>query len=400
MGKYKRFYKRLALLCSLLLAIEVGCIFPNAAKEEDTEELPLTSVSAVLIEPISGTILYEKDKDKQLPPASVTKVMTLLLIMEAIEDGKITLDEKVTVSAHAASMGGSQVFLEEGETQTVDDMIKCIAVSSANDACVAMAERIAGSEETFVDRMNKRAKQLGMKNTHFVNCCGLDVDGHLTTAYDIALMSRELTVKHPDIFKYTTIWMDTIVHNTAKGSSEFGLSNTNKLIKQYSGATGLKTGSTSKAKFCLSATATRNDLSLIAVVMAASDSKVRVKEAGMLLDYGFANCTLYKDSHVLKKNLSIPVEQGQSELLSLTGKKSFTYVIPKGQDGKSIKKKITLPKTVKAPVKKGDKVGEVTYYLKKQKIGEVPIIAKNSIKKWNYKDCFDKILDKYLLISN
>lgn len=379
--------------------LDNGVIQKDKKEQAENTDLSLACESAVLMEPVSGEILFEKDKDKQLRPASVTKVMTLLLIMEAIDSQKISYQDKVSVSAHAASMGGSQVFLEEGETQTVEDMLKCIAVSSANDACVAMAEYVGGSEEAFVKSMNAKAKKLGMKNTHFVNSCGLDADGHMTTAYDIALMSRELTVKHPDIFKFTTIWMDTITHVTAKGSKEFGLSNTNKLIKQYNGATGLKTGSTSLAKFCLSATATRNDLSLIAVVMASPDSKERVKDASKLLDYGFANCSMYQDNKVLKNKLMLTVEQGKKEKLSAKAEGNFQYVLTKGQDSGKITKKLAYKKVIKAPVKKGDKVGTVTYYLDNQKIGCVPIQATETVKAWNMADCIRKVWLRYLIAN-
>lgn len=269
------------IILSLFLALQLACtpllsltaqsapityeagISQNAAKKADDNKktgdtLTLSAPSVLLMEAKSGTIIYEKDANKQMPPASITKIMTLLLIFDALDAGKISLEDTVTVSEYAASMGGSQVFLEPGETQNVDTMIKCIAVASANDACVAMAEHIAGSEEEFVARMNQRAKKLGMKNTTFVNCCGLDVDGHLTTAYDIALMSRELITKYPKIHDYSLIWMDTITHETKKGSKEFGLTNTNKLVRQYQYTTGLKTGSTGKAKFCVSATAKKD----------------------------------------------------------------------------------------------------------------------------------------------
>lgn len=231
----------------------------------------------------------------------MTKVMTLLLIFDALADGTITPDTEVTTSEYAASMGGSQVFLEAGEKQTVDTMIKCIAVASANDACVAMAEKIAGSEPAFVEKMNQRSAGLGMTNTHFVNCNGLDTEGHLTTARDIALMSRELITKYPQIEDYSTIWMENITHTTAKGSSEFGLSNTNKLIRQYEYATGLKTGSTSGAKFCLSATARKDGVNMIAVVMAEPDSKTRIKDAIAMLNYGFGKCSIYQDEKALEK---------------------------------------------------------------------------------------------------
>ena len=247
------------------------------------------------MEASTGTILYEKDSDTPRPPASVTKIMTMLLIFDALEEGKIHLDDTVPVSEHAASMGGSQVFLEVGETQSVDTMLKCISVASANDACVCMAEYICGSEEEFVRQMNQRAKELGMNHTTFINCNGLDADGHETSARDIALMSKELITKYPQIHDYCTIWMENITHTTRKGTSEFGLTNTNKLIRQYEYATGLKTGSTGLAKFCVSATAKKNDIELIAVILGADNSKTRFQDAVTLLNYGFASCQIYKD---------------------------------------------------------------------------------------------------------
>ena len=269
-------------------------------KEASNDSLNITAVSAVLIEGNTGQILYEKEKDKELVPASITKIMTLLLIFEAIEEGKIKLEDSVSVSEYAAGMGGSQVFLEPNETQTVETMIKCISIASANDASVAMAEKISGSETEFVKKMNERAAELGMKHTNFKNCNGLDDDiesGHFCSAYDVALMSRELVTKFPQISKYSTVWMDTFTHTTKKGTSEFGLTNTNKLVRTYNGITGLKTGSTSKAKYCLSATATRNGTTLIAVIMAAPDFRVRFSQAASLLDYGFANCVPYQDTY-------------------------------------------------------------------------------------------------------
>ena len=270
----------------------------------DAAELGLTCRSCVLMEASTGTIIYEKTKDERLSPASITKIMTLLLIFEALDSGQITLEEEVTTSSYAKSMGGSQVFLEEGEKQTVETLIKCIVVASGNDASVAMAEHIAGSESEFVARMNKKAEELGMVNTHFEDCCGLtDSDNHYTSAYDVALMSRELIVKHKEIFKYSTIWMENITHVTNKGSSEFGLANTNKLLKQYPYATGLKTGSTSKAKYCVSATASKDGIELIAVVMAAQDYKIRFKEAETLLKYGYGVCRM--KSSVCRKVRSV-----------------------------------------------------------------------------------------------
>ena len=388
----------------LVLLLLISCL-PVSSKAKDVEEkqkasmtdaLTLTAESAVLLEPYTGTVLYEKEKDKVLKPASVTKIMTLLLIMEAMQNKQFTYDDTVMVSAHAASMGGSQVFLEEGETQTVKDMLKCIVVSSANDACVAMAEYVAGSEEAFVDQMNKRAEALGMKHTHFVNACGLDAKGHVTTAYDIALMARELTVKHPEIFEFTTIWMDTITHKTVKGTKEFGLSNTNKLIRHYEGATGLKTGSTSEAKFCLCATASRKGLDLISVVMACPDYKARQKDAAALLDYGFGSCRLYKDEVPLAKTVRIPVSAGKKKTVAAEGKEPFYYVLSNGKEH-TIRKKVTCKKQVSAPVKKGTKVGTVSYYDGKKKIGESSIIATQTVKPWNYWDCFKQVTTGYML---
>ena len=286
----------LALLPGLLLLAQLWAQPVQAAdlgqlllQEEETKEtkekadgaeLQLSAPSALLMEASTGQVIYEKNPDDPLPPASVTKVMTLLLIFDALEEGKIHLEDEVTTSEYAASMGGSQVFLEPGEVQTVDTLIKCIAVASANDACVAMAEKVRGSEEAFVEEMNQRAKELGMENTTFVNCNGLDAEGHLTTARDIALMSRELITSYPQVRDYCMIWMEDITHTTRKGTSTFGLSNTNKLVRHYEYATGLKTGSTSKAGFCISATAEKEGMELIGVIMAARTSKERTKRCG------------------------------------------------------------------------------------------------------------------------
>ncbi len=266
--------------CILSFILSACLLFPSPlptseapAGQPPAEEVTVSAPSVALMEASTGQVIYEKDAHTPLHPASITKIMTMILIFDALEEGKIALGDAVTVSEYAASMGGSQVFLEPGETQTVETMLKCISVASANDACVAMAEHICGSEQEFVNQMNQRAKGLGMEHTSFVNCCGLDVEGHMTTAYDVALMSRELISKYPQIHNYCTIWMENITHVTRKGSSEFGLTNTNKLIRQYPYATGLKTGSTSQAKFCVSATAEKDGLKLIAVIMAAPDPK-------------------------------------------------------------------------------------------------------------------------------
>ena len=299
------------LFLPFLLSISLfsGSLSSAAPPPADTDTLGLSAPSAILMEASTGTILYEKDANTSLHPASITKIMTMILIFDALSSGSIQPDDTVTVSEHAASMGGSQVFLEPGETQTVDTMLKCISVASANDACVAMAEHIAGSEDEFVARMNERAKGLGMNDTNFINCCGLDTDGHMTTAHDVALMSRELITKYPQIHDYCTIWMDNITHVTRRGSSEFGLSNTNKLIRQYEYATGLKTGSTGLAKFCVSATAKKDDIELIAVIMAAPNPKGRFADATALLNYGFSKCQLYTDPQE-KSPEALPVKRG------------------------------------------------------------------------------------------
>lgn len=347
--------------------------------------------NAILMEASTGTILYEKDADKEKPPASVTKIMTLLLIFDALSKKQITLNDIVTVSEHAASMGGSQVFLEPGETQTVDTMIKCIAVSSANDACVAMAEHIYGSEDAFVAKMNTRAQTLGMKHTHFINCCGLDAEGHYTSARDIALMSRELIIKHPDIFHYTTIWMENITHVTKRGESEFGLSNTNKLLRQYQGATGLKTGSTSKAGFCLSATAERNHISLIAVVMACQSAKERVKDCASLLDYGFSLCKVYTDKQPPALS-PVSIHNGTQEMLSCKYDKNFSYVFTSEINPNKIQKKVIFQKNLSAPIKKNQVIGKLEYSYYQKNIGSVSILASHSVKKATYLDYLKKLI--------
>lgn len=377
------------------LAIFLGVfIFSQACYEVSAEEaLDLSAKTAILMEAQTGKILYEKEADQALPPASVTKVMTLLLIFDALEEGDITLEEEVTTSEYAASMGGSQVFLEPGEKQTVDTMIKCITVASANDACVAMAERISGTEELFVQRMNERASELGMKNTNFVNCNGLDIDGHVTTARDIALMSRELISSYPQIFQYTQIWMENITHVTAKGSSEFGLTNTNKLIRQYEYATGLKTGSTSEAGFCLSGTAEKDGVSMIAVVMGEPDSKTRTKDVISMLNYGFGKCNIYTDENVLDENVYAEIVKGNQDTVEGICEGEFKYVDFDGKNLKEIEKRVEMKKT-EAPVKKGDIIGEVIYSLGDEQIGTVSVLAKESVEKQTFVDALLKVLEK------
>ena len=391
-----------------LLAVMLICIqtlqfsmVPNVLAEETattpgTEQtsdtaVEVTAPSAILMEMTTGTVLYEKDADTARPPASVTKVMTMLLIFDALAEGKIQLEDKVTTSEYASSMGGSQVFLETGEKQTVETLLKCISIASAYDACVAMAEYISGNEEEFVRQMNLRAEGLGMKHTHFVNCNGLDAEGHETSARDIALMSRELLLKYPEIHNYCTIWMENITHTTSKGSSEFGLTNTNKLIRQYEYATGLKTGSTGKAKFCVSATAEKNGVSLIAVIMGAEDSKARFKDAVTLLNYGFGKCQMYTDENMPSLD-PISVTGGIQESISLEYEKKFTYLDTTGANLNAVTSRLQIPDKVNAPVKKGDTVGQRIYYLDEKEIGSVNLLAEETVKKAGFFDYLRKAL--------
>lgn len=392
------------IFCYFLIVVYL--MFPPNiifAEETTTAAISVEAKSYVLIEASTGKIICEKQKDKELMPASITKIMTLILIFEAIDEGKIKMEDTVTVSEHAASMGGSQVFLEAGETQTVETMIKCISVSSANDACVAMAEHVSGSEEAFVERMNEKASELGMKHSHFMNCCGLDdnlTEGqHYSSAYDIALMSRELITKHEKIKEFSTIWMDTITHVTRKGESEFGLTNTNKLVRTYQGITGLKTGSTSKAKYCLSATAERDGLELIAVVMAAPQPNTRFTDAASLLDYGFANCTVYKDENSNLFKQKVKVEKGKKEGISIAPANSFSYLCTKGESVQEIDKKYEWKQTIYAPVNKGDVVGEIIYYYGDREIGRVDIVSVQEVKKAGYLDYLKKCEKSFFIFQ-
>ncbi len=371
---------------------------PGASKADSTADLSalgLSAPSAILMEASTGTVIVEKDSHKQLAPASVTKIMTLLLIFDNLGTGKLKLEDEVMTSAHAASMGGSQVYLEEGETQTVDTLIKCISVASANDASVAMAEHIAGSEELFVEWMNERARGLGMEDTHFVNCCGLPVSGHVTSAYDIALMSRELITKYPQIHNYSTIWMENITHTTRRGSSEFGLTNTNKLIRQYPYATGLKTGFTDEAKYCLSATAEKDGIELIAVIMAAPDPTARQADAKNLLNYGYSKCSLYKDTDKLPE-VVLPVQMGVKEEVAGYYDGTFSYLSITGEDLKSIRKEWVY-EDLEAPIEKASQIGCVRYLLGGREIGQVPILASEAVEKAGYPDYLRKAAGYFLL---
>ena len=367
--------------------------FPCAVRAE--EEL-ITAPHGVLMEASTGKIIYEKDMDTRVRPASITKIMTLVLIFDELEKGNLHMEDEVVTSAYAKSMGGSQVFLEEGEKQSVETMIKCIVIASGNDASVAMAEHIAGSEGEFVKRMNERAAGLGMENTHFEDCCGLtESENHYTSAHDVALMSRELVTKYPKILEYSSVWLDTITHVTEKGTSEFGLTNTNKLVRSYEGCVGLKTGSTSVAKYCVSAVAKRNGITLISVVMTAPDYKVRFKDAAAMLNLGFGSCKLYTDEHQ-KAPGKVQVKGGVLDEVSCSYKEKFQYLDTRGENLDSIKKKIRIKKSVQAPVKKGEKAGSADYYLGKEKIGSVDHVFDRDIKKAEYRDYLKKAWEIFM----
>ena len=348
----------------------------TASSSATTTSLELESASAILIEQNSGKILYEHNSHEQLRPASVTKVMSILIIMEALDSGKISLTDKVPCSENAANMGGSQIWLDVREELTVDEMLKAICVASANDCTVAMAEYLCGSEEAFVEKMNIRAKELGMNDTCFKNCHGLDTDGHVSSSYDISLMSRELLKNHPSITNYTTVWMDTL----RDGKSE--LTNTNKLIRNYKGATGLKTGSTGLALYNLSASATRDNLSLIAVIMKAPSTQIRFAEAQKLLDYGFSN---YSYSLFAKKEsvlTTLSVSKGVESLVNVVYSEDSGSLLLKGQD-KSLEQIVSLPESIEAPITSGQQLGEVKYILDGETIGITPLVADKDIKRIN-----------------
>ena len=360
-------------------------------------QVNISAPAAVLIEASTGEVIFEQNADERVSPASITKIMTLLIAFEQIAEGKLSLTDEVLTSEHASSMGGSQVFLAEGEVQTLETMIKCIVISSGNDASVAVAEHIAGSEDAFVDMMNQKAAELGMENTHFEDCCGLsDSDNHYTSARDVAIMSRELIVNHPEIFNYSTIWMENITHETKQGSSLFTLSSTNKLLKQYPYTTGLKTGSTSKAKFCVSATAKKDGLEMIAVILGAEDGKTRFNEAKALLSYGFSVSEVYIDEN--REALTpLAVEGGLQDSVELKYSGEFRYLDTTGKDLKGIEKRIQLPERVEAPVSGETKAGEAVYSLDGKVLGKVDILYAQDVAKARYKDYLYRIFMEFLM---
>ena len=374
--------------CVLLV---FALLLPIQGPEAVAAEPEISAPSAVLMEESTGEILYEKNADEQRSPASITKIMTLLLIFDELEKGTIHLEDEVVTSARAKSMGGSQVFLEEGEKQTVETLIKCIVVASGNDASVAMAEYIAGSEADFVARMNERAQGLGMTGTCFEDCCGLTGSaGHYTTARDVALMSRELVRRHPQILEYSSIWMEDITHVTAQGTKPFTLANTNKMIKSYEGCVGLKTGSTDAAKYCVSAVAQRDGLQMIAVVLGAPDHRVRFQDAAAMLDYGFGSCRLYVDEN--RGELSpVPVEGSMVTEVPVAYEEEFRFLDTEGRDLSQIEKKVELPDHAEAPVRKGENAGRAVFSLNGEELGSTAIVYAADAEKAGYGDYLRRV---------
>ena len=370
------------LIGALLAALCLLALLPTTA---DAVELPLTSRAALLMEKTTGQILFAQNEHEALEPASVTKIMTLLLTMDAIDSGALSYDDVVTVSANAAGMGGSQVFLAEGEKITVEELLKSVCVSSGNDAAVALAEKVSGVTELFVEQMNNRAKGLGMDDTHFVNCTGLTAKGHVTSAYDIALMSRELLTRHPDIRRFTTIWTDTI------RDGAFGLANTNKLIRFYDGATGLKTGYTASAGYCISATAEREGMELIAVIMKGETADKRNTEAKALLNYGFSTYALV--SAAPEEPLpALPVSMGQAEQVSLTlPEEGVTALVEKGKVS-ALERRVDLPSSLTAPVAAGQTVGTLTLLDGETEVLTVPILAAEDVPRRSWSGLFAQLL--------
>lgn len=386
----------IAFLCLIIFGTTFGLPQPSCA-DETTGGILLTCPSAILMEASTKSVIYEKAPDERRSPASITKIMTAILIFDAIEAGKISLEDEVVTSAYAKSMGGSQVYLEEGEKQTVDTLIKCIMVSSGNDASVAMAEYIAGSESSFVQMMNERAASLGMENTHFEDCCGLtDSDNHYTTARDIALMAQELITRYPQIKSYTTIWMENITHVTIQGSKEFGLANTNKLLKQYPYTTGLKTGSTNKAKYCVCATANKDGVELIAVIMGCPNYKDRFTEAQSLLQFGYTTCKLYQDENP-PELMPILVKGGIDKQVPAVYKEKFSWLFVSGEDFSNMEKMLTTNELT-APIEKGEQIGTVTYRLNGKELGSIGIYAGESVREAKFFDYLLNIVLQWMAV--
>lgn len=372
--------------------IELEVVSDEAAPEEEKAPFEIAAKGAVLIDADTGKVLFQQDSHEELPLASVTKVMTMLLVMEAVDDGKITLDDNVTISERAASMGGSQMYMEVGETHTVQELLKGVAMASANDGCVALSEYIAGSEEIFVEKMNARAKELGMRDTHFVNTNGLPVAEHYSSAYDISIMSREL-YKYEETRQWFTTWQDNITVGLPGKEKEFGLTNTNKLIKQYQGCDGIKTGFTADAGYCLSASATRGDTHLIAVALGCETSDIRNKEIAKLLDYGFA---AYETHVVADKGEAIEeikIEKGNPQRVKVVADERITALVEKGAGG-NITTKVKLDDKVSLPLTKGDEVGKLLVYDGDEKIGEYSLVTAGDVKKASFKQLVSRMFKK------
>jgi len=383
--------KRNIMKCFSIFMIAV--IFAGSIIMGQAETFDVDAKAAILMDASTGTILYEKNIHESLPPASVTKIMTMLLTMEELDNNKITLEDKVVISERAASMGGTQIYVEPGETKTVEDLMKAIAIRSANDASVAVAEYIAGTEELFVEKMNNRAKELGMNDTNFINTNGLPVEGHHTSAYDIAIMSREL-LKHKKVEKWLTTWMDTVEVGKGAASTQ-ELVNTNKLIRTYDGANGIKTGSTSEAKYCLSASATRGNSTFIAVILAAPTSPTRFSEAAKLLDYAFAN---YNTIKVIEKDTNlgdVMIEKGKTSLINVTTDDTLNVLVKKGEESK-IKKELILPESIKAPIMKGEKVGEIIITLDGRQMEKMDLISSETVKKASVLDILSRMFQNMI----
>lgn len=389
----RKLHKLIKILCSLIL-ISTMCLLHVT----ELSAMPvITSKSAILMEASTGQIVCESNSEEIRSPASITKIMTVLLTFEALDKGHIAMQDAVSVSAHAASMGGSQVWLEEGEVQKLETLLKCVVVASANDASVAIAEYIAGSEAEFVAMMNEKAEELKMTNTHFEDCCGLtDSENHYTTAKDVAIMSRELITKYPKVFDYTKIWMEDFVHTTSKGESVFTLSSTNKLLKQYDWITGLKTGFTSKAMYCVSATGKKDGMELIAVVMGGPDSATRFQEAAALLNYGYGTCKLYVDEQ--QENLpQIAIKGGTRDYAAIQYTDAFRYLDTEKRDFTNIEKILEIPDAADAPVKKGSTAGYMVYKMDGKILGRTTVVYSEDVERATFADVFLEILKNYCI---
>ena len=379
----------IAILISFVL-----CTIGSVTAFAENTPLNIQAKSAILMEQSTGKILYEQDAHIKLAPASVTKVMTILLIYEAVEQGKISWDDMVTVSANAAGMGGSQIFLAENEQQSVRDLTKSIVIASANDAAVAMGEFISGNMESFATLMNERAASLGMANTNFVNACGLDDPNHYTTAYDIALMSRELMVNHPQVKEFTTVWMDTITHRTARGEEEFGLTNTNRLLRWYDGITGLKTGSTGEALYCLAGTATRDNMGLVAVVLAAPSPDLRFLETARLLDHGFANYAVVSGEPASTEVGTVRIFKGEQEEVAVAVRTDVAVVVPKNAVSE-LQREVRMVDALYAPIQQGAKAGEVIYSFNGEEVGRSVLVVTQNVERAGIGTMMQRILSRW-----